>query len=74
MTKINWNRNNKVYDGIVHTNKKSKNKDIDLGIHETHKLQVLIANKPHNGKLICKDCNKFIKWLSEYEFKRLNRL
>jgi hypothetical protein len=72
MTKLNWNRPRKIYDGILCVEKKTK--DINLGIHETHKLKTVLATGPHYGKLMCSDCNKFIKWLSYNEYKSINSI
>lgn len=43
------------------------NKEINLGIHFTHNLDIIELNSgPHYGKLICVSCNnKFIRWLSK---------
>lgn len=44
---------------------RDQNKEIDLGIHETHHwIPVLLEQGPHRGKIICKTCgNKWIAWL-----------
>jgi len=47
--------------------KKELNKQIDLGKHSAHELDIITLNSgPHYGKLVCKTCNgKHITWLSK---------
>ena len=40
-----------------------------LGIHADHELErIQLTSGPHHGKLVCKTCNKFIKWLPKEAF------
>lgn len=72
MTKINWNRNRKVYNGIV-VEKEKKVKPVNIGNHIDHKLATVKCVGPHYAKLVCKTCdNKFVQWLSKDQYEQAN--
>ena len=78
MSKLNWNKAEKRdlvkkrgYE-IIETEREQKKrmqiedplKDIDLKEHKDHTITIEVGTfGPHTRKLICKTCNKLIKWL-----------
>jgi len=68
MTKLNYNRPifNKNLAQYIPKQKTFKTDTNHIG----HDLVAIATSKPHYGKLQCKTCNKFVKWLSEEEFRK----
>jgi hypothetical protein len=60
------------FDKEWHQARGLKNKKVDkesLGVHAEHELDIIkLESGPHAGKLTCKTCNKFIKWLPKEAF------
>lgn len=63
-----WSNPKKGFDKNWHdaqaTKQKILHKQIDLGTHKDHDLEfVKLDSGPHEGKIMCKTCNKFMRWL-----------
>ena len=67
-----WNDPKTGFDKEWHQARGLKNKTIDkesLGVHADHEIDIIkLPSGPHAGKLTCKTCNKFIKWLAKEAF------
>ena len=69
-----WNDPKKGFDKSWHIEQANKKVQAEkekqsLGTHVNHELEkIKLDSGPHSGKLICKTCNKFIKWLPKSAF------
>ncbi len=73
LSKLNndyWTNPSKGFDQTWHKSKKQSNtkakqfaESIAQGKHGSHKLDVVLTEGTHAGKIVCNTCNKFVAWI-----------